>query len=66
MKSIRGDRSQVHGSGSLPWTTFRGDSGRSRGRQSRNMPVITSASRQAGRICAGKRWGPGWGGISFL
>lgn len=30
------------------------------------MPVITSASRQAGRICAGKRWGPGWGGfLSF-
>lgn len=39
-----------------------------RGHQSRRMPVITSASLEAGRIRAGKHWGPGAGGKekSFL
>lgn len=36
-----------------------------RGRQSRSIPVITSASLQAGRTCAGKHWGPGAAGGSF-
>lgn len=37
-----------------------------RGRQSRNMPVITSASLQAGRICVGKHWGPGAVGVGCV
>lgn len=36
-----------------------------RGRQSRSIPVITSASLQAGRTCAVKHWGPGAAGGSF-
>ena len=39
-----------------------------RGCRSGNVPVITSASLETGRICAGHHWEPrGWGGEgSFL
>lgn len=37
-----------------------------RGHWSRNMPVIASASLEAGGICAGRHWGQGRAGVEWF